>query len=56
MQARWQNPQTASFLSVGRVVPGAWDPQIYNASAHARNNPANTVDPDGMSPVGKAAD
>jgi RHS repeat-associated protein len=48
MQARWQDPETGTFLSVDPVVPSVSDPQSYNAYAYARNNPVNLTDPNGM--------
>jgi len=48
MQARWQNPQTGTFLSVDPVVPDASDPQSYNAYSYARNSPFRFTDPTGM--------
>jgi len=48
MQARWQDPETGSFVSVDPVVPDRNDPQSYNAYAYARNNPVTHVDPTGM--------
>ena len=48
MQARWQDPETGTFVSVDPVVADGRDPQSYNAYAYARNNPISYSDPTGM--------
>ena len=47
MNARWQDPETGTFLSVDPVVSDSGDPQSYNAYAYARNNPVSYADPTG---------
>jgi RHS repeat-associated protein len=52
MQARWQNPETGSFLSVDPLISIASDPQSYNGYSYARNNSISITDPTGMCYIG----
>ena len=49
MKARWQDPETGSFLSIDPIVAELIDPQSLNAYAYARNNPIRYTDPTGES-------
>jgi len=47
MNARWQDPETGTFLSVDPIVGSTHDPQSLNAYSYARNNPVSHTDPTG---------
>ena len=48
LRARWQNPETGSFVSVDPVVADASAPESYNAYMYVENNPVGFIDPSGM--------
>ena len=54
MNARYQNPATARFLSQDpvfwKIMAGMADPQLMNSYAYARGNPLAYNDPDGEFP------
>ena len=46
MNARWQNPETGTFVSVDPLIVPS-DPQSASGYAYARNNPVSNTDPTG---------